>query len=376
MAASTKKKLTVLLDSFESRSPAQHLVDRLLIGYPSAGAWQDPGFDNITVHAAEEVWKEETGLKRRQVECNLNREDKPTNALQDADAVLIVPGGAGVTANEAAIEAAIEITPDNTPIFVHGALANSLQDARRLAGLAAKRSKPLAAGTSLSVAGRLPDIGIPLNAPMKEALVVVQGSFGAGEFAGINSLLPLVERRAGGESGIKRVYRYHGAILWGVARSGRWPRHLLSPSLSRSDSPQGDPVKDGRTQDLVGLGLVEKLASDPRGWVIEHRDGFRSTILTLDGAVADFNFAIEMKDGSVLSAQIYQPPKPNEENYSRLAAVIERFFSSGRPPWPVERSLLTAHLQSLFLNLSLLGGSVTDVSALKPAIAYRPTPTE
>ncbi len=376
MAEAPKKKLTVLLDSFEPESPAQHLLDRLLVGFPSEGAWRTPTFNSITVHAPEEAWKGESGLHRRVSDFGIAREDKPAAALRNSDAVLVIPRGAGVTANEAALEAAIEAAPENTPIFVHGALANSLQAARRVATLAEHRKKPLAAGANLATAGRLPAIDIPLNAPMKEALVVVQGSFGVGEFAGINSLLPLIERRADGESGVKRVYRYHGAILWGVARSGRWPRHLLAPALSRSDSPQGDPVKDGRTQDLVGLGLVEKLADAPRGWVIEHRDGFRSTILTLDGVVDDFNFAIEMKDGAVLSAQIYQPPKPNEENYSRLAAVIERFFTDRRPPWPIERSLLTAHLQSLFLNLSLLGGSVTDVSALKPPIAYRPTTSE
>jgi len=123
---------------------------------------------------------------------------------------------------------------------------------------------------------------------------------------------------------------------------------------------------------LVNLDLVEKLAASPRGWVIEHRDGFRSTILALDGVVNDFNYAIEMNDGSVFSAQIYRPPKPNEANFSGLAARNDSFLETGNPPWPIERSLLAIHLQSLFLNLSLLGGSVTDVSALKPPIAYRP----
>jgi len=371
MAPPPQRKLTVLLDALEPGQPSQQLLDRFLIGYPADGKWNAPAFKSITVHAPREAWKADGGLGRRAKDFGLNREDAPAKALQDASAVLVIPRGNGVTANEAATEAAIEASPENTPIFVHGSLANSLQDARRLTGLAVNRKSPLAAGMQLNTAGRLPAFEIPLDSQLKEALVVVQGSFGSGEYAGIHCLLPLIERRAGGESGIKRIYRYQGPILWGVARSGRWPRRLLAPALSRSHSPQGDPVADGRTQDLVGLGLVEKLASAPRGWVVEHRDGFRSTILILDGVVADFNFAIERKDGSVLSAQIHQPPKPNEENYSRLAAAIDRFFASGKAHWPLERSLLAAHLQSAFLNLSLLGGNVSDLSAMKPPIAYR-----
>ena len=122
------------------------------------------------------------------------------------------------------------------------------------------------------------------------------------------------------------------------------PPPLLAAALSRSDSPQGDPVRDGRTQDMVGLGLVLKLSKNPRAWVLEHSDGVRSTIAVLDGVVADFNFAVELADGKVVSAQIYRPPAPQRHEFTRVAEVVEKFFVSGKAPWLPRRSILTAGL--------------------------------
>jgi hypothetical protein len=187
-------------------------------------------------------------------------------------------------------------------------------------------------------------VDLPANAPVDEALIVVQGASPLAQLHALDGLLPLLERRAGGERGVRQVKFLSGRELWraGDRRDWSWP--LLSAALSRSDSPQGDAILDGRTQDLVGLGLVPKLATNPRGWLLEHADGVCTALLVLDGVVADFNFAVRLADGSNLSAQLFRAPVPAQEHYSRLAAALEDFFRTGTPPWPASRSLLTAGL--------------------------------
>ena len=364
------KTLAILLENFKLGQPSQQLLDRFKIGFQHDGKWRQPGDRKVIVHVPEGEWSAE--LDRRASEFGLLRAPSRAAALREADAVLVVPRGLGMATNEELIEETLAQLPEGRPCFVHGVLANNLVGARRMVDLARRRKIPLVSGSALAAADQLPPVDIELNAPLKEALVVVQGSFASGEHAGLGCLLPLIERRAGGETGVNRVYRYAGSMLWNVVRAVSWPRHLLAPALSRSNSPQGDPVKDGRTQDLEGLKLVKKLAVNPRGWMIHHKDGFRSTILILDGVVEDFNFAVERKDGTVVSAQVHRPPLPNDDVYSRLAAAIDAFFETDQTPWPTQRAILEAHLMELFLNLSLLGGSVADVSALKPPIAYRP----
>ncbi|MEQ2007793.1 MAG: hypothetical protein ABMA26_13435, partial [Limisphaerales bacterium] len=187
-------------------------------------------------------------------------------------------------------------------------------------------------------------IDLPPQARVDESLIVVQGASPLAELHALDGLLPVLERRTGGERGVRQVKFLSGRELWRAGDRREWSWPLLSAALSRSDSPQGDAILDGRTQDLVGLGLVPKLATNPRGWLLEHTDGVRTALLVLDGVVADFNFAVRLADGSNLSAQLFRAPVPAQEHYSRLASSMEDFFRTGTPSWPASRSLLTAGL--------------------------------
>ena len=115
--------------------------------------------------------------------------------------------------------------------------------------------------------------------------------------------------------------------------------------------------------------MVTKLAREPRGWLIEHTDGLRSAILRLDGVVADCNFAVQAQDGTVTSAQIYRPPAPAEHHFSRLAAVLEDFFRTGRSPWPLSRNVLIAGLLEVFREASNSPGARLETPELRD-LAY------
>ena len=87
----------------------------------------------------------------------------------------------------------------------------------------------------------------------------------------------------------------------------------------------------------------------------------------LDGVVADFNFAVRAKDGSVVSAQIFRAPPPVEQHFSRLAATMENFFRGEESPWPVERNLLMAGLLEAFRKPSSRVGSRVPTPGLQVA---------
>ncbi len=76
-----------------------------------------------------------------------------------------------------------------------------------------------------------------------------------------------------------------GDAVWKAGDEGRWSKELLTSALSRSDTPQGLTVDDGRTQDLVGIGELPKLVKNPAAYFIEHNDGLKTTLLMLNGAV-------------------------------------------------------------------------------------------
>lgn len=162
--------------------------------------------------------------------------------------------------------------------------------------------------------------------------------------SGLHGLLPLLECRRDGEAGIDRVRHWHGDAVWNELPA--WTREPLGAALSRSHSPLGNSVLDGRTEDLLGLGMVPKLARDPRAWIFDHNDGFESCLWVVTGVVADINVALRSAaaGASIRSAQLYRPPPPGEHEFSRLMERVEMFFETGRGPFSMRRNLLIASI--------------------------------
>ena len=339
----TLTKLAFLLEEVSAPSPGQQLLDRFLSGYPVDGAWRTPAIET-TVSAYQLLTGAENELERRAIEYGLVVARTAEQAAQGADAVVVVPRRPGAVANEFLNRIALEQAAPGAACFIHGTLANSLAGARALTDLARSRQIALLAGTPMAVTWRLPAVPIPKASTIRRAVMVVQGTAPGAELHALDGLLPILEPRAGGESGVRHLQLLEGREVWRAGDRGGWSPRLLAAAISRSNSPQGDPMLDGRTQDLFGLGLIPKLARSPRAWILTHADGCTSALLVLDGVVNDFNYAVELADGGVHSAQLFRAPPPAEHHFSLLAAVVEEFLQSGRPAWPIERSLLTAGL--------------------------------
>jgi hypothetical protein len=152
----------------------------------------------------------------------------------------------------------------------------------------------------------------------------------------------MLERRKGGETGVRAVQLLSGDEVWKAGGRGVWSMELLSSALSRSDTPLGLTVQDGRTQDLVGSGVLPGLVKNPAAYLIEYRDGTRAAMLMLDGAVKDFNFAARVRGSDILSTQFFLSPVPNVTYSACLVSKIEQMFLNGQAPYPIERTLLTS----------------------------------
>jgi hypothetical protein len=131
-----------------------------------------------------------------------------------------------------------------------------------------------------------------------------------------------------------------GDAVWKAGEEGRWSKELLTSALSRSDTPLGLTLVDGRTQDLTADGVLQGLVKDPAAYFVEHRDGLRTTLLMLNGAVRDFNFAARVKGmRGIQSTQFFLSPEPNVTYSACLVNKIDEMFESGHAPYPVERTL-------------------------------------
>ena len=229
------------------------------------------------------------------------------------------------------------------PVYNDKHLSYSFDKARAMVETSRRLRFPMLAGSSLPVTWRLPDLELPINCEIADALMVGCGGSDAMDFHALEAMQCMVERRKGGETGVKSVQLIEGEAVWKAGDEGRWSKDLLGSALSRSDSPMGFSVTDGRPQDLVASGEIKRLTPHPGAYFVEYRDGFRATLLMVEGAVKDYTFAARLKDAREnVSTQFFLSPVPNVTYSACLVNKIEDLFSTGHAPYPVERTLLVS----------------------------------
>src|SRR5262249_5755301 len=118
------------------------------------------------------------------------------------------------------------------PYFNHHNLSFSFRQAQSMVATAGKLKFPLLAGSPLAVTWRLPDIDIPHGAQVQEAVAVCP--FAGMEFDALEAMQSMLDRRKGGETGVKAVQLLEGDDVWAAGDDKRWSMELLSSALSRS----------------------------------------------------------------------------------------------------------------------------------------------
>jgi hypothetical protein len=195
------------------------------------------------------------------------------------------------------------------------------------------------------------------------------------DFHALEALQCMVERRIGGESGVRAVQLLEGDAVWKTGVEGRWSRELLEAALSRSNSLRGLTERDGRTQDLTGSGEVRRIAKQPAAYFIEYNDGFKATLLMLDGALSDHNFAARIgRPSRVVSTQFLLPPNPNVAYSACLMHKVEEMMETGKAPYPVERTLLSSGILESCLDSKLQGQRRLETPHLD--VRYQPPQAE
>jgi hypothetical protein len=244
----------------------------------------------------------------------------------------------------------------SVPLYNDKHLSYSFAKAKAMVDTSHRLKFPMLAGSSLPVTWRLPDVEFPWGSEVADALMVGNGSSDAMDFHALEGMQCMLERRKGGETGVKAVQLIEGEEVWRAGEEGRWSKELLSSALSRSDTPGGLTLKDGRTQDLVASGEIRKIVPKPWAYFVEYRDGLRATLLMLTGGVQDFNFAARLKGRTPhISTQFFLSPVPNVTYSACLVSKIEQMFTTGTAPYRVERTLLVSGILESCLTSRVQG---------------------
>jgi len=228
------------------------------------------------------------------------------------------------------------------------------------------------AGSSLPVTWRLPSVDVPYDAELEEVLCVGMGGLDSYDFHALEVIQCMAERRRGGETGVVAMQALRGeavrkALDAGSWSAGGWDPKLFEACLCRSQTLAQPPTFNQRHPTAA---QVREWVKDPVAYRFEYADGLKATMLLMNGLVGDFTFAARLKrNPELLSTLFYLPPMPNVAYSAPLMAKAEATFLTGKPPYPVERTLLTTGLVAA--GMLSLGSGQKRIETPHLAIHYR-----
>ena len=384
------KRVAVIATIYKYLSHAQHFGDRFLVGYAHDGEWVKPNVKVVSLYVDQKPEGDQS--QERASEFGFKVYPSIADTLRcggdkiAVDAVLIIGEHGDYPKNEKGqvqypryefFKQCVEVFEKDgraVPVYNDKHLSYSFEKAKWMIDASKRLKFPVLAGSSLPVTWRLPDLELPLGCQIQDALMVGVGGSDPMDYHALEAMQCMLERRKGGESGVKAVQLIEGEEVWKAGQAGRWSKELLISALSRSDSPQGLTILDGRTQDLVGSGEIQKIVKNPQAYFIEYNDGLKATLLMLNGAVQDFNFAAKVKGmPGPQSTQFFLTPVPNVTYSACFVHKINEMFQTGRAPYPAERTLLVSGMLESCLTSRVQEHKRLETPHLK--VAYKPPRT-
>ena len=243
------------------------------------------------------------------------------------------------------------------PVFSDKHLSHSWEDAKHMYDTARQMQIPFMAGSSVPVMWRQPSVTIPMDCEIEEIIGLGYGGLEAYGFHTLEGLQCMMERRKGGETGVRTVQTVRGADIWKAEKAGLWSRDLLTAAMS--------------VQAFSVLGtLEERVGDDAPFYLIEYEDGLRATVTMAPNLGHSFGCAVRLKGQQqpVAFAYMHEDDRPFG-HFSYLLQGIEHMLQTGEPAYPVERTLLTTGVLDRAMHSLANNGRRYDTPELK--ISYQ-----
>jgi len=122
-----------------------------------------------------------------------------------------------------------------------------------------------------------------------------------------------------------------------------------------------------------GADRQKVLQTPPRGgavFLIKYADGLLVPVLMLSPLTRAISVALKLPGNEVLASRAEERPEPRYPHFAYLLKGIEQMVHTGRPAYPVQRTLLAAGVLDRLLRSRQANGQKIETPELQ--IAYRP----
>lgn len=239
----------------------------------------------------------------------------------------------------------------SVPVFNDKHLSWSWRQAKRMVEISKELKFPMLAGSTIPVSWRIPAVDTPYGAKQKYAVGISFSGLDIYGFHLLDGLQAVVERRKGGETGVRAVQCLEGQDCWNFLEQNEWVKRLFDQAISHSETREAGDMKD----------LVKK----PAVFIIDYNDGLKAAAFLLTGLLQDFTYAIDIEGQQKPFSTLMklQAGKPHY-HFGCLVKNMEIMFKTGKAPYPVERTMLSSGILDFALESRILGYKILETPEL------------
>lgn len=240
------------------------------------------------------------------------------------------------------------------PVFSDKHLGPVWSDAAWMYERATALRVPFMAGSSLPVSFRTPEIDVPLGSEIEAAVGIGYSGLDIYGSHSLECFQALVERRRGAETGVQWVQCLQGEALWKAVDEGLVANDAFEAALAVTPKQEGAALRSGSKATL---------------FLIQYADGLLGCVLMLPEYAGGISVGLRIKGTGTVATRFEERAKPHP-HFAWLLKGIERLVHTGRPSYPVERTLLTSGILDRALTSLADGQRRLDTPEL--AIRYQP----
>jgi hypothetical protein len=348
--AKKRPRVAAVYTVFHHRSHAHDIIENFLESYYFNGKLTDPGVEVVSFYADQKAktgdMTEDVAREYKVRVCKTIEEALCLGGKELAvDAVLSIGEHGTYPVNKLGqteyprkrffdeIVAVMRRSKRFVPLYNDKHLSFRWDWAREMYDTARELGIPFMAGSSVPLAQRVPALELKPGAEIVEAVSIHGGGLESYDFHGIEVLQSLVEARKGGEPGIAHVEFLQGDALWKAAADGRWSMELAEAAMAAELGKKPATLKT----------VEGEMEAEPHALLLTYKDGFRATVLKIGRSSTRWNFACRLKgETDNRSLRYYVGPWKNRNLFKALSHAIQHMIQAGKPPYPVERTLLAS----------------------------------
>ena len=230
------------------------------------------------------------------------------------------------------------------PVFNDKHLSYDWCKAQRMVEIAKELDFPLMAGSSLPVTWRVPAVDLPYGATVQHAVAVAYGGLDSYGLHMLESIQCVVERRKGGETGVRSVRCLEDDAVWNFLDNTPWAKRLFERAV-----PHAVETYDAERPRSV--------VEHPAVFLVEYNDGLQVAGFMLTGLLRDFTVAVDVEGRAEPISTLMYLEHTAYTGYHFVCQLrgIEKMFETGKATYPAERTMLASGILDLALESRFRG---------------------